>query len=37
MTIPVCIEHVVQQGDRVPVIRNDVAWLRRELGGGLQA
>lgn len=35
MTIPVCIEHVVQQGDRQPVIRNDVAWLRNELSKGL--
>ncbi len=33
--IPVCVEHVVQQGDRLPVIRNDVAWLRNELGKGL--
>ncbi|MCW5963530.1 MAG: sugar phosphate isomerase/epimerase [Bryobacterales bacterium] len=35
LTIPVCIEHVVQEGDRLPVIRNDVAWLRRELSKGL--
>lgn len=35
LSIPVCIEHVVQQGDRLPVIRDDVAWLRKELGKGL--
>ncbi len=33
-TIPVCVEHVVQQGDRLPVIRNDVAWLRNEFSKG---
>lgn len=34
MAIPVCVEHVVREGDRLAMIRNDVAWLRQELSRG---
>jgi sugar phosphate isomerase/epimerase len=31
LRIPICVEHVVKEGDRVSTIRNDVTWLRQQL------
>lgn len=31
LRLPICVEHVVKEGDRVSTIRNDVAWLRQQL------
>lgn len=31
LRIPICVEHVVKDADRVMMIRNDVTWLRNQL------